>query len=251
MRIKSEADKRRLYLIKTLTSKDENVNLYTLDISINEDDINFIKETLELYKAKYPKCGFKIDYNTSVIQKSKNISKISTYINNLSADKFERYVALLIKIFGFEITYATKASHDQGIDFVGVKKFQLFDSTRKSYLIGQAKKYNSLVDVNEVRGFSGAVMLLRSREFSQNKDVYKNIFMKSFTPVEGLFATSYFFSPPALKLCDNADIISLDFIDLVLLTEKAILEKTLEIETNDLFINKKVDLALNKIDILQ
>ena len=169
----------------------------------------------------------------------------------MSASRFEKYSALLIKIFDFEITHATKTSHDQGVDFIGIKSFRLFDSKRKSYLVGQAKKYNSLVDINEIRGFAGAIMLLRSREFSQEKDVYQTIKMKSFTSVEGIFITSYYFSPPALKLCEKSDILSLDFVDLVLLTEDAIMKKTLAIESNDKFIKKKADNELDKIEILK
>ncbi|KGO85424.1 hypothetical protein Q765_16280 [Flavobacterium rivuli WB 3.3-2 = DSM 21788] len=245
----NRATKIRLLLIKILISNSRIVDLYALE-DIDEEDIESIKIELEGYIAKYKKCGLKIDYDTSEIYKTKNVIKISSYINNLSATRFEKYAALLIKIFGYEISYATKISHDQGIDFIGVKRFQLFDSKRNNYLIGQAKKYNDLVNVNEVRNFAGSVILLRSKEFSQAK-VYESILMKSFTPIEGVFVTSYFFSPPAVKLCESADIISLDFIDLILLTEKAILEKTLDIETNNLFINKKVDIALNKIDILK
>ncbi|KGO92310.1 restriction endonuclease [Flavobacterium subsaxonicum] len=249
MKAKTKADKRRNYLIFILTSKDNVVDLYALK-DIEEDDIEDIKIQLESYISKYKNCGLKIDYNTSRIFKSKNIIGIASYVDNLSAIRFEKFAALIIKFFGYEITYATKISHDQGIDFVGVKRFQLFDSKRESYLIGQAKKYNVLVNVNEVRGFAGAVILLRSKEFSQSKKVYEKLIMKSFTPIEGIFVTSYFFSPPATTLCENADIISLDFIDLVLLTEKAILEKKLEIETNNVFIKAKADQAVNKIVIL-
>ncbi|MEM8969495.1 MAG: hypothetical protein AAGE93_23965, partial [Bacteroidota bacterium] len=112
-------------------------------------------------------------------------------------------------------------------------------------------KYYSLVDINEIRGFAGAIMLLRGREFSQEKEVYKNIIMKSFTSVEGIFITSYFFSPPALKLCENSDILSLDFVDIVLLTEIATIQKTLDIEKNNKFIKVKADNELDKIKILE
>ncbi|MFD0977588.1 restriction endonuclease [Salinimicrobium gaetbulicola] len=240
----------RLSIVDALVRKDKTINFLFLDGVEDELDVQNITIQFESYISKYPNCGLKIDYNTSELHKSDNVQKIAKYINDLNANNFEKFAALLIKLFDFELTYATKQSHDQGIDFIGIKKFKLFDSQRKNYLIGQAKKYNSLVNINEIRGFAGSVLLLRNREFSQTKDVYKSVFMRSFTSIEGLFATSYFFSPPAQKLCDNSDIISLDFVDLILLTEKAILEKTLSIETNDRFIKSKVDKELQNIEIL-
>ncbi len=245
------ADIQRFAIIDALKSSQLNFSIDELNGIENDLHIQDIKIELESYINKYRGCGLKIDYRTSSIEKSQNIQKIAKYIDELEATKFEKYVALLVKIFDYELTYATKKSHDQGIDFMGIKKFKLFDSNRKSYLIGQAKKYNSLVDINEIRGFAGSVLLLRNREFSQAKKVYEDILMKSFTSVEGLFATSYFFSPPALKLCENADLIALDFIDLVLLTEKAILEKTLEIEDEDIFNEVKTDAEIEKIAILK
>jgi hypothetical protein len=247
----TRADIQRFAIISALKSKQDNVDFEQFDGVETEIHVQDIKVELELYISKYSSCGLKIDYRTNTLQKSRNVQKIAEYISALSATNFEKFVALLVKIFGYELTYATKISHDQGIDFMGIKKFKLFDSNRKSYLIGQAKKYNSLVDINEIRGFAGSVMLLRNKEFSQTKEVYKDISMKSFTSVEGLFATSYFFSPPAILLCENSDIISLDFIDLVLLTEKAILEKSLNIEHNDLFIKSKADSELKKINIMR
>jgi len=247
----TKSDKQRLSIIFTLKSKADNIDLEQLDGVENENDLDDIKIIFESYIKKYPSCGLKLDYRTNRLSKSKNVQKISSYLDSLSAVKFEKFAALVIKLFDYELTYATKISHDQGIDFIGIKKFKLFDSNRKSYLIGQAKKYNSLVDVNEIRGFAGSVMLLRNREFSQTKDVYKSVFMKSFTSVEGIFATSYFFSPPAIKLCENSDIITLDFIDLVLLTEKSIKMKSLNIENNNLFIKTKTDKELEKIEVMK
>lgn len=247
----NKAEQLRKALISVLSSKNNIIDLETVNGVDNTDDLERLTISLESYIKKYPSCGLKLDYYTSRLHKTNNISIISSYINKLSASRFEKYSALLIKIFDFEITHATKTSHDQGIDFIGIKSFRLFDSKRKSYLVGQAKKYNSLVDINEIRGFAGAIMLLRSREFSQEKEVYQKIKMKSFTSVEGIFITSYFFSPPALRLCENSDIISLDFADIVLLTEKAIIKKTLAIEKNDKFINRKADIELDKIEILK
>jgi len=246
----TKSDQQRIAIINALKSRKNIIDLDILNGVENENDLENITIKFESYIAKYPECGLVIDYNTYEIKKSKNIQKIASYISNLSATKFEKYSAMVVKLFDYEISYATKISHDQGIDFIGIKKFKLFDSKRKSYLIGQAKKYNSLVDINEIRGFAGSVLLLRNREFSQTKEVYKSVSMKSFTSVEGFFATSYFFSPPAIKLCENSDIISLDFIDLVLLTEKAILTKSLNIEKNNLFIKSRADREINNIQIM-
>lgn len=247
---RTKADKLRLSSISILKSKKLIIDLDISDGIENESDLENLIIKFESYINKYSKCGLKLNYRTNRLEKTNNIQKIASYIDSLSATKFEKFAALLIKIFGYELTYATKLSHDQGIDFIGVKNFKLFDSNRKSYLIGQAKKYKSLVNIDEVRSFAGSVLLLRNREFSQTKEVYKTVNMKSFTSVEGIFATSYFFSPPALTLCENSDIISLDFIDLVLLTEKAILNKELKIERNNIFIKSKADIELKKIEVM-
>lgn len=246
----NKSEQLRKALISVLTSRNKVVDLDTIEGVYDSDDLERLTVDIEAYIRKYPACGLKLDYDTSRLHKTINVSIISSYINKLSATKFEKYCALLIKIFDFDLTHATKTSHDQGIDFIGIKNFRLFDSKRKSYLVGQAKKYNSLVDINEIRGFAGAIMLLRSREFSQEKEVYKKIKMKSFTSIEGIFITSHFFSPPAIKLCENSDIISLDFVDIVLLTEIAIIQKKLDIEKNNKFIKLKADNELDKIEIL-
>ena len=168
-------DIQRFAVIDALKSSQLNFSIDELHGIENELHIQDIKIELESYINKYRGCGLKIDYRTNSIEKSQNIQKIAKYIDELEATKFEKYVALLVKIFDYELTFATKKSHDQGIDFMGIKKFKLFDSNRKSYLIGQAKKYNSLVDINEIRGFAGSVLLLRNREFSQAKKVYEDI----------------------------------------------------------------------------
>ncbi|HEY0771273.1 MAG TPA: restriction endonuclease [Sphingobacteriaceae bacterium] len=248
---KTKSDIQRDTIINALKCKSRAIDLFTLDGIDNDTDVNNLSVTFEAYIAKYPTCGLKLDLRTSSLEKSLNVQKIAAYIDNLSASKFEKYIALLVQLFGYELTYATKSSHDQGIDFMGVKKFRLFDSKRKSYLIGQAKKYNTLVNISEIREFAGSVLLLRNREFSQTKSVYATVFMKSFTTIEGVFATSYFFSDPAILLCENSDIITLDFVDLVLLTEKAILEKKLQIEHKDVFVKSKTDRELERIQILR
>jgi hypothetical protein len=246
----SKAETRRNSLIRILKETDT-ISLSLVDGIDTETDLLDLMVDLEGYKSKHTQCGLLLNRHTQSLAVSQNVSLISNYLEALEATQFERYIALLVKIFGYDLTFATKISHDQGIDFMGVKEFKLFDSTRKSFLLGQAKKYNTLVNVEEIRNFAGSLFLMRSREFSQVKPTYSSVITKSFTPIEGLFATSYFFSPPALNLCHNSDIICLDFIDIVMLTEKAILTKDLAIETNDIFDAAKTDLELQKIKIMR
>lgn len=246
----NKAEVRRIGILKAFKSK-STTNLSLVTGIDNEDDLLDLMVELEMYSRKHPQSGIYLDKFSQSLRVSENVVLISNYLDSLEATRFERYVALLVKIFGYNLSYATKASHDQGVDFLGVKTFELFDSTRKSYLMGQAKKYNSLVTVEEIRNFAGSLFLMRSKEFSQAKSVYSDLVTKSFTPIEGLFATSYFFSPPALTLCSNSDIICLDFVDIVLLTEKAILNRDLNIEINDVFSPSKTDVELDMIEIMR
>ncbi len=244
------ASELRNEILNVLKASNLRTNLAILDSVSDPDDILRIISFLENYISKYKKTGISIDYNTNEIIISKNVFKISKFILGLSANKFEKYSALISTLFGYKLSNATKQSHDQGIDFICIKPFELFDSKRCSYLIGQSKKYSDLVNVSEVRELAGAILLIGNREFSQTKEVYKQISLKSFTSIEGIFITSYFFSDPAFKLCENSDIITLDIIDLVLLTEKAVLENSISFHRNNIFVNKMAENLIEKIDIM-
>jgi hypothetical protein len=123
-----------------------------------------------------------------------------------------------------------------GIDIIGHFCIKQFSSTKKTYLIGQVKKYTNLITVKEIRELAGAIPSLKFREFSQKIRVYKDIEIRSHTPIRGLFFTSYFFTSSALQLCEKSDIIPFDFCDIICLLISA--EKrglsSLEIVTENL-----------------
>ena len=81
----------------------------------------------------------------------------------------------LKEIVGCEEVNATQCSHDQGIDFVGYKKYVpcLTANEQNSnllYVIGQAKHYkNECVEVSEIRELAGAIYLLKTNDFSKKR----------------------------------------------------------------------------------
>ena len=167
---------------------------------------------------------YKVDahYKQDVI----NITKV---IENISADDFEKLCALFLKeIVKCEAVNATQRSHDQGIDFVGYKKYVQCLTTNEQnnnllYVIGQAKHYTSeCVEVSEIRELAGAIYLMRTNDFAKkrenayNRVIYENLIIDAFTPIVPYFITSNYFSKYSYILCKNAAIIAIDRLELVL-----------------------------------
>ncbi len=155
-----------------------------------------------------------------------NITKV---IEQISADDFEKLCALFLKeIVQRESVNATQRSHDQGIDFVGYKKYVQCLTTGEQnnnllYVIGQAKHYSSQsVETTEIRELAGSVYLLRSNNFSKKRNgkgdkvIYSNLEINAFTPIVPYFITSNYFSKYAYILCKNASIIAIDRLGLSL-----------------------------------
>lgn len=155
-----------------------------------------------------------------------NITKV---IEMISAEDFEKLCALFLKeIIKCEAVNATQRSHDQGIDFVGYKRYVKCLTTDEQndnllYVIGQAKHYqNQCVETSEIRELAGSIYLLRSNDFSKKKNsadekaIYGNLVIDAFTPIVPYFITSNYFSSYAYVLCKNAAIIAIDRLSLVL-----------------------------------
>lgn len=80
-------------------------------------------------------------------------------IKNLSSMEFECFGAYLLRLYGAEDCSITKQTSDKGIDFYGILNFfdknlgiALWKGTRL-VLIGQAKKWRSNIDVNQIKMF--------------------------------------------------------------------------------------------------
>ena len=75
-----------------------------------------------------------------------------------------------------------------------------------------------MVEVHEIRELARSISLLKMKEFMDDKS-YSHIVekVKLFTPIRGIFITSYFFSEPSIKLCEKCGIIPLDIIDILYL----------------------------------
>lgn len=155
-----------------------------------------------------------------------NLTKV---IEEITADDFEKLCALFLKeIVKCESVNATQRSHDQGIDFVGYKKYVQCLTTEEQnnnllYVIGQAKHYKDrCVDTGEIRELAGAIYLLKTNDFAKKRNgasekvIYNNLNIDAFTPIVPYFITSGYFSDYAYVLCKNAAIIAIDRLGLIL-----------------------------------
>ena len=194
------------------------------------EDISVFFETV---KEKYNYNLFKIDTDTLFYSLDSHykddLVNITKVIEQISADGFEKLCALFLKeIVKCESVNATQRSHDQGIDFVGYKKYvQCLTAEEQNsnllYVIGQAKHYtNQSVETSEIRELAGSVYLLRANNFAKKRNekgdkvIYSNLKIDAFTPVVPYFITSNYFSRYAYILCKNASIIAVDRLSLSL-----------------------------------
>lgn len=149
-------------------------------------------------------------------------------IDSLSAEDFEKLCALYLKeIVRCEAVNATQHSHDQGLDFIGYKRYVNCLTTCEQndnllYVIGQAKHYKGeYVHSSEVRELAGAIYLLKCNDFAKkrrswgDRTIYDNVEIDAFTPVVAYFITSNYFTEYAYILCRNAAILAVDKLSLV------------------------------------
>lgn len=204
---------------------------------IDSNEISKLAENLSLFfgqvKEIYGVSLLHLDTETYIYQIDKHYKKdlvnITKVIERISAEDFEKLCALFLKeILKCEAVNATQRSHDQGIDFVGYKKYVHCLTTEEQnnnllYVIGQAKHYqNQCVETSEIRELAGSIYLLKSNDFSKKRNcadekvIYRNLVIDAFTPVVPYFITSNYFSSYAYVLCKNAAIIAIDRLSLVL-----------------------------------
>lgn len=195
---------------------------------VAEDIDAFFKTIEDAYKINL----LKFDMDTFIYKVDDNyrtdLINLLEAIESLGADDFEKLCALYLKeIVGCEAVNATQHSHDQGLDFVGYKRYVNCLTTCEQndnllYVIGQAKHYKSqCVEASEIRELAGAIYLLKSNDFAKEKTswgdrvIYSNIQIDAFTPVVAYFITSNYFSKYAYILCRNAAILAVDKLSLV------------------------------------
>lgn len=204
---------------------------------IDTNEVSKLAENLSVFfenvKESYGVSLLNLDTETYIYQIDKHYKKdfvnITKVIERISAEDFEKLCALFLKkIVECEAVNATQRSHDQGIDFVGYKKYVKCLTTEEQnnnllYVIGQAKHYqNQRVETSEIRELAGSIYLLRSNDFSKKKNsadekaIYGNLEIDAFTPIVPYFITSNYFSGYAYVLCKNAAIIAIDRLSLVL-----------------------------------
>ncbi len=124
---------------------------------------------LERYLNKHNINYFAFNIESGDFEVKDNIFKnIIKYVIDLSPNKFEKVSAILCGLLGFKDYFATKASHDQGIDIIGFsnhfKEFFDINSGYKYYIFGQCKKYKrDLVDSSEITSLAGSISNFRTR----------------------------------------------------------------------------------------
>jgi hypothetical protein len=213
-----------------------NLNLLK-DIKEVKEVENLI-EYLDIHRIKYDLSDFRIDIGTQALEKGDQYKIFHDYVRSLTATEFEQLCAKLVHIFGYTKSYATKTSHDQGIDFIASREYQHFKTNREELIIGQCK--NNVcndVDVKEVRELAGAIMLLRHNEFSIRSRPYGIFKIKSLSNITGVFFSSCFYTNPAIELCNSADIIPFTIFDIICLINKGANEGIFDIKLS----NGKID----------
>ena len=224
-------------------------------------EIEELAEKISLFfenvKEKYNYCLLEMDTDTLIYKVDdhykNDMMNLTKVIEQITADDFEKMCALFLKeIVKCESVNATQRSHDQGIDFVGYKKYIRCLTTEEQnknllYVIGQAKHYkDTCVDTKEIRELAGAVYLLRTNDFAKKRNgksekvIYSNLNIDAFTPIVPCFITSNYFSDYAYVLCRNAAIIAIDRLSLILnflfsnkfnaMSQKEIMEEIQSIE---------------------
>lgn len=205
--------------------------------STNAEEIQLLAEKIAIFfqdaETLYGHSLLKFNNDTFIYQVNEqyrqDLIQITQVIDHITAGDFEKLCALFLKeIVGCEEVNATQCSHDQGIDFVGYKKYVpcLTANEQNSnllYVIGQAKHYkNECVEVSEIRELAGAIYLLKTNDFSKKtaqigeRVIYRNLVIDAFTPIIPYFITSNYFTSYAYILCKNAAIIAIDRLELVL-----------------------------------
>jgi hypothetical protein len=247
--------------IKILKNKSRLFNLYTIYKKEIEDNQDFIDicSFLIPYLSKHRINYYEINLTTGDFKFNHYlINAVIRYLLSLKPYEFEKISTLIGKCFNYNETFATKKSRDQGIDFISSSEFlkdlNSFDIGLKQYIIGQAKKFKKgLVDINDIKNLYASIDMFTRRLFpSINKyKIYSNIELKKFTPIHPIFSTSYFFSNDALNVCQQADIITIDIIDLTLIITKGIDNLILDWKKGAISIDrKKANKQLRKIKII-
>ena len=231
----------RRLIEKLIIFSDEIDNVYNLyeemfgkvDIEATIKLVEEISVFFETVKQNYGYELLELDTETFIYRIDKHykndLINVTKVMETITADDFEKLSALFLKeIVNCESVNATLRSHDQGIDFVGYKRYIQSLTTQEQnqnllYVIGQAKHYKSqYVETNEIRELAGSIYLLKANDFSKkrnnkgDKTIYSNLVIDAFTPIIPYFITSNYFSKYAYILCRNASIIAIDRLSLIL-----------------------------------
>lgn len=230
--------------LKILTGNKLIINLHDFDQDILEPkDIDRVCAFFEEYSDKYFIKVFETNLNNATIKFSdKKISELTNIIRNLNDTQFEKLSAVICKVLGYANFFATKATHDEGIDFIAYSDYSYLNIEHKQHILGQCKHYKDiLVDVKDIRELAGSVILFSRKEFATTSDSYARFVLGSFAPINVFFISNYFFSKQAIELCFNTDIVPLDIIDITCICFKGIKTKMLD------WIDDKQNLSTSKI----
>ena len=230
------------------------ISLYDYEEYIKSSyDITDISAFLESYSDKYYLKMFEIDSERAMLYKEyKIISDVIESIRELNPNNFEKLSALICKCLGYNKDYvATKKTRDEGIDFIASTDLVEINIDYKKHAIGQSKHFDkTLVDVKDIRELAGSVLLFSRGEFSTIKDNYSRFRLGAFSNVSVFFISNYFFSEPAINLCDKSKIIALDILDIMLICSKGIKQGVLKWKTsNGIFAHDKFLREIGKVSL--
>ncbi|MGO8926451.1 MAG: restriction endonuclease [Limisphaerales bacterium] len=137
-------------------------------------------------------------------------------LNSLTPEEFEALAPAVLKLAGCIPSWATPASHDQGLDAFGYSKF--FESKTLKWkgaapnvvFLAQAKHYSKYkVDSALIREFVGATKLAQHHVYAVHCEKYNDLTFRAFSPVALVYLTSGEVSRSAKILAQNAGVILL------------------------------------------
>nr|WP_154892860.1 restriction endonuclease [Paenibacillus xylanexedens] len=156
--------------------------------------------------------------------KYKLSDSIRKYLMKIEPRSFEKLGKALLKNIGSE-SFLTRASKDEGIDFGGVIKFNLFNVSSIDYslfervfqdlsfrVIGQAKRYRGTVSVKELRELQGTnhVNILNNIVEKHKNDEQVRLLENHSLPIIFLFISTGEFSKDARKYANDVGMLLMD-----------------------------------------
>lgn len=129
-------------------------------------------------------------------------------LNRLTSDEFEDLAAVLLRLIGCSIVFATPQSHDQGVDAFGYQEVIApvpYGVTHHLTWIAQAKHYKATsVSTNEIRELVGTKELLLAKAFSTVDQRYVELKLRNYSPSAIALITTEEIPSTVRRLAENS-----------------------------------------------